>query len=88
MVLERDMDVTILLQEVRDWLRNKPGPVTKKARELDVSYFWLQRFLKAKDPKNNITTDRLQLLVERMNAEKPAASNKPKPRDTRAGSVA
>lgn len=87
MVLESGMDVTILLEEVREWLRSKPGPVTKKALELGVSYFWLQRFLKDNDPQNNLTTDRLQMLVERMQAEK-RASNKPKSRESRADSAA
>lgn len=73
MVLESGMDVTILLEEVRDWLRKKPGNRSVKARELDVSYFWLQRFMKGQI--TNITTDRLQMLVERMEAEKRAAKH-------------
>lgn len=68
MVLEKGMDVTKLLQEVQDWLHEKPGPITKKAVELNVSYFWLQRFMKGE--MQNITTDRLQMLVERMHADK------------------
>lgn len=68
MVLKRGMDVTVLMREVRDWLHEKPGPITTKARELGVSYFWLQRFMKGE--LQNITTDRLQLLVERMHAER------------------
>lgn len=68
MMLEKGMDVTMLKKEVRDWLHKKPGPITTKAKELNVSYFWLQRFMKGE--LENITTDRLQLLVERMNAEK------------------
>lgn len=87
MVLESGMDVTILLEEVREWLRAKPGPVTKKALELGVSYFWLQRFLKDNDPQNNLTTDRLQMLVERMQADQ-RASNKSKTRENRADSAA
>lgn len=67
MVLEKGMDVTELKEKVRTWLREKPGPMTDKARDLDVSYFWLQRFLKGEI--ENITTDRLQYLVEKMNAE-------------------
>lgn len=66
------MDVTMLKQEVREWLRAKPGPMTRKAVELDVSYFWLQRFMKGQI--DNVTTDRLQMLVERMHAERPAKS--------------
>jgi hypothetical protein len=62
------MDVTILKREVRDWLKAKPGPITRKAKELEVSYFWLQRFMKGEI--DNITTDRLQFLVERMQEEK------------------
>lgn len=68
MMLEKGMDVTMLKQEVRDWLHKKPGPITTKAKELNVSYFWLQRFMKGE--LENITTDRLQFLVERMNADK------------------
>jgi hypothetical protein len=71
MALKRGMDVTELKYQVREWLRNKPGPLTQKARELGVSYFWLQRF--AKGGLENITTDRLQLLVERMNADRRSA---------------
>lgn len=58
----------MLKQEVRDWLHKKPGPITTKAKELNVSYFWLQRFMKGE--LENITTDRLQFLVERMHADK------------------
>lgn len=64
------MDVTILIKEVRDWLHAKPGPITTKARDLEVSYFWLQRFMKGEI--QNITTDRLQHLIERMQAERSA----------------
>lgn len=57
----------MLIKEVRDWLREMPGPITDKAKDLDVSYFWLQRFMKGEF--DNITTDRLQFLVERMRAD-------------------
>ena len=76
MVLEKGMDVTELKTKVREWLRSKPGPMTTKARELNVSYFWLQRFLKGQI--DNVTTDRLQMLVERMEREKYIAQRQKK----------
>ncbi len=68
------MDVTELKSKVRDWLRAKPGPMTAKARELGVSYFWLQRFMKGQI--DNVTTDRLQFLVERMQSERASPRQK------------
>lgn len=68
MVLERGMDVTKLMAEVQEWLHDKPEPMTKIAKELDVSYFWLQRFMKGQH--KILRTDRLQMLVERMHSER------------------
>ena len=76
MVLEKGMDVTKLIDEVRDWLHSKPGPITRKAIELEVSYFWLQRFMKGR--QDNITTDRLQMLVARMHAEQAPKKSRPR----------
>jgi hypothetical protein len=78
------MDVTMLKTKVREWLRAKPGPMTTKARELGVSYFWLQRFMKGQI--DNVTTDRLQFLVERMESEHAAKPRQKKlPTEARAG---
>ena len=76
MVLEKGLDVTELKTKVRTWLRAKPGPMTVKARELGVSYFWLQRFMKGQI--DNVTTDRLQMLVEIMEAERNKAMREKK----------
>lgn len=66
----------MLMREVRDWLHDMPGPITDKAKELGVSYFWLQRFMNGQI--NNVTTDRLQLLVERMHADQRRQSRQKK----------
>ena len=66
----------MLMREVRDWLHEMPGPITDKAKELGVSYFWLQRFMNGQI--NNVTTDRLQLLVERMHADQRKQSRQKK----------
>ena len=71
MVLEKGMDVTELKTKVRAWLRAKPGPMTVKARELGVSYFWLQRFMKGQ--MDNPRSDRLQMLIERMESDRLSA---------------
>ena len=76
MVLEKGMDVTELKTKVRTWLRAKPGRMTVKARVLGVSYFWLQRFMKGQI--DNVTTDRLQMLVEIMEAERNKAMREKK----------
>jgi len=78
------MDVTILKREVRTWLADLPGPMTKKAKDLNVSYFWLQRFMKGQ--LENITTDRLQFLVERMHEEQGKRTPPKRPRSASNGS--
>jgi hypothetical protein len=79
------MDVADLMQQVRAWLQSKPGPITEKAKELEVSYFWLQRFMKGE--LENITTDRLQYLVERMHAESSSSNPRSRPSRPRASAA-
>lgn len=64
------MNVTELKAQVRAWLVAKQEggtPITEIARELNISYFWVQRFIKGE--LDNPRSDRLQYLVGRMQGE-------------------
>jgi hypothetical protein len=62
------MNVGELKRQVRDWLNSKNEPITEIARDLNISYFWVQRFMKG--DLDNPRSNRLEYLVGRMQAEK------------------